>query len=311
VAGQGSGSNQEPRSIRAGRHVVRVSKPDKVLFPRDGITKGDLAAYYAIVGRAMLPHVRGRPVAMERYPDGLDGPVFYQKDVARQRPPDWVRLIEVSKEGGTLRQVVAENVETLVWLADQACITPHLWLSRVDRPDRPDQLIVDLDPASGGFEEARHAALLLRPILDDLGLTSMVKTTGGRGLHVVVPLDRSEPFEEVRSFARDLAEVLASRDPDRLTTEVRKAKRGDRLYLDIGRNGYAQHAVAPYAVRPRDGAPVATPLDWSEVSDRSLRPERFTMQQVLDRLDRQGDAWARRPRGRSLKAARRKLSGLR
>jgi bifunctional non-homologous end joining protein LigD len=233
--------------------------------------------------------------------------VFYQKDVARQRVPAFVKTAEMQKAGGSLLQVVADNAATLVWLAGQGCITPHVWLSRADRPTRPDQLIFDLDPATGGFESARRAALLLRPILDDLELPSMVKTTGGRGLHVVVPLDRSAPFEEVHRLALDVATLLVAEDPGRSTVETRKAKRGDRLFVDTLRNGYAQHVVAPYGVRPRDGAPVATPLAWVEVEDRSTKPERFTMKVVLDRLDRDGDAWAKRPRPRSIEAARRRL----
>jgi bifunctional non-homologous end joining protein LigD len=288
---------------------VPVTHPEKVLFPRDGITKADLAEYYARVAPVMIPHVKGRPVAMQRFPEGLDGPVFYQKDVARQRVPAFVKTAEMQKAGGSLLQVLADNAATLVWLAGQGCITPHVWLSRADRPTRPDLLIFDLDPATGGFESARRAALLLRPILDDLELPSMVKTTGGRGLHVVIPLDRSAPFEEVHRFALDVATLLVAEDPGRLTVETRKAKRGDRLFVDTLRNGYAQHVVAPYGVRPRDGAPVATPLAWEEVEDRSTKPERFTMKVVLDRLDRDGDAWATRPRPRSIEAARRRLRG--
>jgi bifunctional non-homologous end joining protein LigD len=298
------------RAVRVGRRTVEVSNPGKVLYPDDGITKGDLVDYYRQVAGSMLPHLRGRPVAMERYPDGIDGERIFQKDVPGHFP-DWVDRVEVSKEGGSLRQVLCQDAATLVYLANQACITPHVWLSRADRPERPDQLIFDLDPAGDEFEDARVAALSLRSLLGELELPSFAKTTGGKGIHLTVPLDRRAGFEEVRGFAREVAEVLAGRDPDRLTTEQRKQQRKGRLYLDAMRNAYAQTAVPPYAVRARPGATVAAPLDWSEVEDRSLRPSRFTIRSILDRLERSEDPWKDlRRRGRSLSQARKRLAAL-
>jgi bifunctional non-homologous end joining protein LigD len=287
----------EPASIRAGRWAVPVSRPEKVLFPTDGITKLDLAEHYARVAPLMLPLVRGRPVAMERFPDGLGGPRFYHKNV--RSVPDWVRTETVGKKGGELTQVVCDNAATLVWMADQACITPHLWLSRVDRPKYPDQLMFDLDPPEGKFGEARRLALVLRELLDDLGLPSFAKTTGGKGLHVMVPLDRRADYGRVREFAVRVGELLVRRDPKRLTMEFRKANREGRLFVDLGRNAYSQHAVAPYAVRARDGAPVATPLHWTEVEDKRLRPERFTIRAVAERVKRGENPWGT-PRARSL-----------
>jgi bifunctional non-homologous end joining protein LigD len=296
--------------VRVGRRTVAVSNPGKVLYPDDGISKGDLVEYYRRVAGFMLPYLRGRPVAMERYPDGIDGQRIFQKDVPGYFP-DWVDRVKVQKEGGELHQVVCEDAATLVYLASQACITPHAWLSRADRPDHPDQLIFDLDPDGDEFEEARVAALWLRSLLEELELPSFAKTTGGKGLHLTVPLDRRADFEEVRGFAREVAEVLASRDPDRLTTEQRKDKRKGRLYLDAMRNAYAQTAVPPYAVRARPGATVAAPLDWSEVEDRSLRPSRFTIGSILDRLERTEDPWKDlRRRRRSLSQAHKRLNAL-
>jgi bifunctional non-homologous end joining protein LigD len=219
------------QAVKVGRRTVQVSNPGKVLYPDDGITKGDLVDYYRQVAEFMLPHLRSRPVAMERYPDGIDGERIFQKDVPGYFP-DWIDRVEVQKEGGKLRQVLCEAAATLVYLANQACITPHVWLSRADRPDHPDQLIFDLDPAGDEFEDARVAALSLRSLLGELELPSFVKTTGGKGIHLTVPLDRRADFEEVRGFAREVAEVLAGRDPDRLTTEQRKQRRKGRLYLD-------------------------------------------------------------------------------
>lgn len=297
-----------PVAVRAGRRSIDVARPGKVLFPDDGITKLDLARYYAAVGPTMLTHVRGRPVAMERFPDGVKGPRFYQKDVANAKTA-WATTVTVRKTGGSLTQLVCDDVSTLVRLADQACITPHVWLSRADRPDHPDQLIFDLDPPEGGFGHARRTALVLRTLLKELGLPAFPKTTGGKGIHVMVPLDRRADFAEVRRFGDAVGELLVARDPDRLTMAVRKAKRGDRLFVDVGRNAYAQHAVAAYGVRARPGAPVATPLDWTEVEDGRLRAERFTVRSVPRRLDRDGEPWGPL-RGRSLRKPWRALQTM-
>ena len=297
----------EPLAIRAGRRTVEVSRPDKVLFPADGITKRHLAEYYARVAPAMVPLIRGHPIAMERYPDGLGGQRFYHKNLTKT--PDWIKTVSIGKKDGELNQVVCDDAATLVWMANYACITPHVWLSRVDRLFHPDQLIVDLDPPEGRFREARRVALVVRDLLADLGLPSYPKTTGGKGIHVMVPLDRRLSFSEVRAFADTLGGFLVADDPMRLTMEFRKEKRGDRLFVDMGRNAYAQHAVAPFAVRPRDGAPIATPLHWSEVENPSLRPERFTMKVVTRRVDAGENPWGPL-RGRSLAKASRALDRL-
>jgi bifunctional non-homologous end joining protein LigD len=207
---------------------------------------------------------------------------------------------------------VAENEETLVYLADQACITPHTWLSRVDRLDRPDRLVFDLDPSKEDFSAVRAAARRLGDLLEDeLGLARFAMTTGSRGVHVVVPLRRDHDVDEVRRFARDVARVIAERYPDDLTVEARKAKRGDRILVDVARNGWAQTVVAPYAVRPKPRAPVATPLDWSELSDSRLGPQRWNVRNLFRRLDRDGDPWAAIARSaRSLGAPRRRLDKL-
>jgi bifunctional non-homologous end joining protein LigD len=296
-----------PLTIRAGRRAVTVSRPDKVLFPADGVTKRDLAEHYARVAPAMVPLVRSHPVALERFPDGINGMRFYHKNM--KHTPEWVQTVKVGKRDGELDQVVVEEAATLVWMADQACITPHIWLSRADKLMYPDQMIVDLDPPEGKFGEARRVALVVRALLDELGLPSYPKTTGGKGLHVMVPLDRKLRFDEVRGFADRLGAVLVADDPRRLTMQFRKEKRGDRLFVDMGRNAYAQHAVAPFAVRPRDGAPVATPLDWSEVEDRRLKPERFTIKAVAARVERGDDPWGPL-RGRSLTGPARRLARM-
>jgi bifunctional non-homologous end joining protein LigD len=282
-------SKARPLELEVGGRAVSVSSPDKVLFPKDGITKADLARYYARVAEVMLPHLKGRPISMLRYPDGIGEESFFQKDVPDYFP-EWIARAEVEKEGGTLEMMIAEEPAALVYLASQACITPHVWLSRIDRAQRPDRLIFDFDPPGDDFGPVRDGARRMRDLLEELGLMPFVMTTGSRGVHVTVPLDRSADFDLVRAFARGCAEVLVASRPDHLTVEHRKAKRGGRVYVDTGRNAYAQTGVAPYAVRALPAAPVATPLDWSELGRAKPRSTRIA--NLFRRLSRKDDPWA-------------------
>ncbi|MET9422355.1 non-homologous end-joining DNA ligase [Streptomyces sp. NPDC006540] len=298
--------------VRAGGRTVEIQRPDKVLFPDDGITKADLAEYYRAVAPYMLPHLRGRPLMLERHPDGVGGPRFMQKNTPESYP-EWVRRVEVGKEGGTVVHTVCDNTATLMHLVDQACITFHRWQSRTGRLERPDRLVFDLDPSgdtADDFETVRRAARQLGELLDDLRLNSVLMTTGSRGLHVIVPLSGDTDFDGVRSFAQEVAETLAGRDPDHLTTAVRKQARGDRLYLDVQRNGYAQTAVTPCSVRARAGAPVAAPISWDQLDDPRTGPRRWTVTDALEqaRTDPWGDALGGR---RALGPAGRRLAALR
>ena len=290
---------------------VEISKPDKVLFPASGegpeVTKLDLARYYESVADVMLPHLAGRPVNMQRFPDGIDGPSFYEKKVPGHFP-DFVRTVEVATSEGRQRQVVVHDARSLVYLAHLACITPHTWLCRADALDRPDQLVFDLDPTVPGLPAVRRATRLVGELLDDLGLESVVKTTGSRGYHVLVPLRRTSGFDDVRAFARQAAQVLVDREPGLLTLEARKAKRGDRVLVDVQRNGYGQTAVPPYGVRARPGAPVSMPITWPELS--RVEPAQHNVRTVGRRLARGGDRWAELPRAQSLARARERLTRL-
>src|SRR5262252_2412225 len=270
---------------KTGRKTIELSNAGKVLFPGEEITKRDLARYYRGVAGQMLPLLRDRPVSMTRFPDGITVPGIVQKNVPAYFP-DWITRARVWKEGGSLQQMICDKPATLVYLAGQACIELHAFLSRLDRIRDPDQLIFDLDPPDDHrFDDVRVCALRLRDLLsDELGLPAFVKTTGGKGLHVHVPLNPADDFDAVRKFARQVAEVLATRNPDLVTTEQRKDKRGPRIYADIMRNAYAQLAVAPYSVRARPGAPVATPLSWDEVADKNLSPHQFTLRTLPDRI---------------------------
>jgi bifunctional non-homologous end joining protein LigD len=269
---------------------VELSNPGKALFP-EGITKADLARYYARVAPLMLPHVIGRPVHMKRFPDGIDGEEIQQKQVPRHFPP-WVARATVSRRrGGSVEHVVIDSVRTLVYLANQACITPHVWLSTADAPERPDQLIFDLDPEVEDLAAMRAGARALRRLLEaEAGLTAFVKSSGSRGLHVVAPLDGSATSDEARAFAGTVAARLAEEDPARFTVEHRKERRGGRIYVDVGRNTYAQTAAAPYAVRALPGAPIAVPLSWEELG--RFAPRRYGIGNVWRRLGRKADPWA-------------------
>ncbi|MFF7450406.1 MULTISPECIES: non-homologous end-joining DNA ligase [unclassified Streptomyces] len=306
-------SSDAARTVRAGRRTVEVHRPDKVLFPggRAGkeYTKSDLVDYYRAVAPFMLPHLRGRPLMLERLPDGVGGPTFMQKNTPESYP-DWVERVEVPKEGGTVCHTVCGDTATLVHLADQACVTLHRWLSRVGRLERPDRMVFDLDPSGDDFAPVREAAVLLAELLDELKLPSALMTTGSRGLHVVVPVNGHDDFDEVRAFARDVADTLVEAHPEKFTTAARKKDRGDRLYLDIQRNGYAQTAVAPYTVRAKPGAPVATPMAWAQLDDPGLDARRWSIEDAVEQARTQ--PWAGvLTKGRALGPARRRLDALR
>ena len=285
-----SDEKRDRRSLVLGSHRIELSNPDKIFFPDSKITKGDVVDYYRRVAKHMLPYLQDRPLAVQRFPDGIGGEGFYQKN----RPdhfPDWIEPVEVETEEGRHRHVACQDAATLVYLANQACIAFHGWLSRKDALRRPDQLIFDLDPAGGGFDSVRFAARVVRRLLDELECRSFCKTTGSRGLHVVVPLRRDTDFDDVRGLAREIAEVVAGREPRRLTTKTRKDARRGRLFLDYLRNSYAQHAVVPYSLRALPGAPVATPLDWSELDDASLDAQSWRLGNIFRRLRRRDDPW--------------------
>jgi bifunctional non-homologous end joining protein LigD len=277
--------------VRVGQYIVNISNVDKVMFPEDGITKGDLVEYYMRIAETMVPHMEGRPISMQRFPEGIHGEWFFEKE-APEYFPDWITRVRVEKkEGGSQYQIVVDKAATLAYLANQACITPHIWLSRADRIHNPDKMIFDLDPPDGSFEPVREAATHLREVLEGVGLVPFVMTTGSRGLHVVVPLDRGEGFDSVRGFSQHVAERLSRENPDRFTTEGRIEKRGGRLFLDTMRNAYAQTSVSPYAVRARPGAPVATPLEWDELEDRSLNSQSYNVGNIFRRLGQKQDPW--------------------
>lgn len=298
----------------SGRSVT-LSKPDKVLFPDEGLTKRDLADYMEYVAPIMMRHIENRPVSVQRFPDGIGEEGFFQKNTP-DHFPDWIRRERLEKEDGHVDYTIVEEPATLVYLADQACITLHTGLSRIGSIRSPDRLVFDLDPpdkgsGEGSFSAVQAAARIVREGLDACDLTSFVMTTGSSGLHVVVPLDGSTGFDDVRSFASTLAGRLADEQPDDVTVEQRKAKREGRVYLDIMRNAYGQTSVCPYTIRALSGAPVATPLDWNEALASSMAADRYTLTNIRRRLGRKDDPWGEFHRHRhSLSAAAERLQTL-
>jgi bifunctional non-homologous end joining protein LigD len=246
----------------------------------------------------VLPHLRRRPLTIQRWPQGVPGPGVFVKE----RPahyPDFVGAAAVAtsdatrkRRGGELVMTIVDDVPALLYVVNQGMITPHVWLSTVDQPGHPDRLVVDLDPGPSPFRVVQDAALAVRALVESLGLVPFVKTTGSSGLHVEVPLDGTAPIDDVRAAAAAIADVLAAEDPDRLTTAFSKADRHGRLYLDVARNGASQTEVAAYGVRGLPGAPVAAPIEWDEVGRSDLTPQRWTIRNLFRRLARRPDPWA-------------------
>ena len=272
---------------------VKLSHPEKVLFPEDGITKADLAGYYASVAGAMLPHVRDRPLNLWRWNQGIGGRLVVQQDIPKGAP-DWVQRVETPRrKGGSIEHVLCQDADTLRWLSNQNCITPHVWSARRDRLDRPDHIVFDFDPEAGSdFSLVREGALLAGEALRELGLEPFAMVTGSKGIHVIAPIKRTREAPWVRERAGEIGVEIAGRSPDTLTTEWRKEKRDGKILVDTARNTYGQTVVAPYAVRAIAGAPVATPLVWEELSDEKLSARSWTLRTVAARLEEKGDPWA-------------------
>jgi len=271
--------------------VIAITHPDKVLFPDDGITKGELARYYESIASVMIPYVRGRPLTMERYPAGIDKKGFIQKDVIKGFP-EWLERVEVPKKAGVSHYPLANDVRSLLWTVNQNSITPHVWTSRLPALEHPDLCVFDLDPSLDDPKELRTAAIQVRVLLEELGLPSWLKTSGSKGFHIVVPLDGEAAFDAVYEFTGAVGAVLVQRDPDHLTQEFIKADRGNRILIDTGRNGFGATFAAPYAVRPKAGAPVSAPCTWQELESGSVGPRTFTLRTMAERMANVGDLWA-------------------
>ena len=285
-----------------------ITHPEKVLFPEDGITKGEVAAYYEAIAPLLLPHLRGRPVTMERYPAGIGAKGFWQKDVSRGFPP-WLQRAEVDKKGGVVHHAIVDGLDALLWVTNQNTITQHVWTSRLPDLAHPDLCVFDLDPATDDDAAAvRAAALAVRDLLAELHLPSWVKTSGSKGFHIVVPLDGTSTMGQAARFADAVGALAVRLRPDMLTQEFAKADRGGRIYMDTGRNGYSATFAAPYTIRAKPGAPVSAPCSWEEIEQGLVHPGSFTLRRMAARVAEAGDLWADLyQHGQSLDAATRQV----
>jgi len=287
-----------------------ITHPEKVLFPEDGITKGDLAAYHEAMAPVILPHITGRPITMERYPAGIGKKGFWQKDVSKGFP-DWLERVEVPKKDGVVHPPVITDVRSLMWITNQNTVTQHVWASRAPRLTFPDLCVFDLDPSTDDVASVRAAAIGLRDLLDKLGLASWIKTTGSKGFHIVVPVDGKTSIGTVVRFANTVGRLFVSLAPDQLTQEFSKVDRRGRIYVDTGRNSYSATFAAAYTVRAKRGAPVSAPCTWEEVERGEVTPSSFTLRNMPQRIADVGDIWSDVPRrGRSLTRAIEKLKRL-
>jgi len=287
-----------------------ITHPDKVMFPDDGITKGDLASYYEMVAPLMLPHIVGRPLTMERYPSGIGKKGFWQKDVSKGFP-EWLERIEVPKKDGVVHHPVITDKQSLMWVTNQNTITQHVWTARVPDLYFPDICVFDLDPSRDDADEVRAAAAGLRDLLGSIGLTSWVKTSGSKGFHIIVPLDGKSKTGEVERFASLVGRVFVSLAPNHLTQEFSKADRKGRIYVDTGRNGYSATFAAAYTVRAKPGAPVSAPCSWAEIEKGKVAPTSFTLKNIAARIKKVGDVWSDLPkRGKSLTRPLEKLRNM-
>ncbi len=277
--------------LEADGREIEITNGNKELFPDDGFTKFDLAEYYRRIADVAVPHYADRALTMQRFPDGIYEEGFFQK-AAPDHFPQWIKTAKLKKQDGSVTHVVANDAATLVYLANQGCITPHLSLFRIDDIEHPDRLVLDLDPPDNDFDKVRTAARRVDALLKELKLVTFLQTTGSRGLHIVVPLKRKDTFEQTREFAQRVGRVLEGCYPDELTITQRKEKRGDRVFIDYLRNAYGQTSVAPYAVRALIHAPVATPLGWEELGSTELDARSYNIENIFRRLGRKRDPWA-------------------
>jgi bifunctional non-homologous end joining protein LigD len=270
---------------------VKLTSPDRVLYPDDGITKGDLFEYYRAIAPTVVSHLYDRPFTMKRYPHGITGEVFFQKQAPRGIP-DWIPTRQFTthpREGGS-RLVdfpLLNSPEAVLWMVQMNCVDMNAWYSRVDKPHRPDFVLFDLDPPDEGFQLAIEVAHLIHVLLDELGLPGYVKTSGADGIHVVAPITRRSTFEQTYHFAEQASRLLEQRHPGKLTTEWLKKKR-EGVLVDHRQNGWGKTIASVYSVRPKPGAPVSTPLRWEELTG-DVRPRDFTMAVALNRLEEHGD----------------------
>ena len=271
----------------------KISHPEKILFPDVAINKQDLANYFDRVSEYMIPHICDRPITLKRYNKGIDEVGFYNKHTPEYFP-DFVERLDVpmhSQKGKTMQMAMVDESIDLIYFAGQNVIEIHMGLSKASHLEKPDQVIFDLDPSDSDFEKVRKTAFVIKEYFDKINITSFIKTSGSRGLHIHVPLVVEKTFSDVKAVARGIAEKVQQQIPNICTVEHRKNKRADRVFIDYLRNDYGMTAIAPYSPRARKQAPVATPIEWAELENGELHPQRYTMTNIFRRLGQKDDPW--------------------
>lgn len=283
----------DSRTITVDRHTIELTNEAKIFFPKSGITKGEVIAYYKHIAEHMLPFISNRALSLVRYPNGIQEEGFFQKNIGEYYP-SWIKAVEVPKlQDGHNRMVVCNNAATLIYLANQACLTPHCWLSKIDNLDHPDRLVFDLDPGNKkSFDLIRETALAFKETIESLGLTAFAMLTGSRGMHIIIPVTRTITFKELHTAAQIIAQKVLVKNPKHLTMEIRKESRGEKLFIDCNRNSYAQTSVAPYAIRAYEKAPIASPICWKEVEDSTLTPQRYNINNI-PQASKEHHPWAK------------------
>ncbi|MCD6055134.1 MAG: ATP-dependent ligase clustered with Ku protein LigD [Gammaproteobacteria bacterium] len=279
------------KSVTADKHRIKVSHPDKLLFPQDRITKSDLISYYKEISPYLIPFLKDRPLTIQRFPDGIEEEGFFQQH-AFAYFPTWFPTIKLpKKEGDVMEHMLCQDVGSLLYLVNQGMITPHRWLSTIQQPNLASLLVVDIDPPPNQFHLARKGAKKINTLFKKKNLTSFIMTSGSQGLHIVIPIKPELSFDECRAYVKNTIQPLVKDEPEHFTLEIRKEHRGDRVYLDIMRNTYGHTAVAPYAVRAIPGAPIAAPLEWDEVDDDELYSQKYTVKNIPYRLKCLSELW--------------------
>lgn len=285
-------TNVNERILKIGRKNVKLTNLNKIFWPDEGITKGDLINYYQSISNYILPYLKNRPQSLNRFPNGIKGPSFYQKDMEVSQLPDWVKTVKIYSKANDkeIDYLICNDTATLLFMANLGCIEINPWHSTYMNEELPDYMMLDLDPGDISFTEVVNTALVVKELCDELKVNSFCKTSGATGLHIYIPLGAKYDYDQVKSFAEILATITQSRIPEVTTIERTVAKRGNKIYVDFLQNRKGQTIAAPYSVRPRSGATVSTPLNWSEVN-HTLHPSNFHMGNIIQRLDKTGDLW--------------------
>lgn len=298
--------------MKIATHNIEIKNPDKIFFPEKNITKGDLIEYYEDIAEYLLPCLKDRPLMLSRFPDGIEGEGFYQKEVPDYFP-DWIEVMQIKKEeGGSIRQVICNDKATLIYLVNQGTVSFHPWQSTTKNLGYPNKLVFDLDPPDGNFDLVIKGAKTLRKLLEnELDLNAFVMTTGSQGMHIVSPVKPSCNVDHVHSFAKNAAEYLANQYPDEFTTELQHENRDGRLFLDYLRNSYAQTSIPPYSVRALKDAPVATPLSWDELNKEGLTSQSYHIKNIFKRLAQKDNTWSQfHNKAKNIETAREKMNTI-